>query len=132
MKQRPFRNRRTRLRLALLLVLSLLFQQFALAAYACPMLNVLAGNAEMSTHCADMSAPSLQPGSPLCDQDCAQQPFAAHNARLPNVPPSLLPALLPTPPLAVITHVSSMPCWSETTSPGTDIAPTLRFRVLLI
>ena len=132
MKPRPFRNRRTRLRLALLVTLSLLFQQFALAAYACPELGVPAVNTAVSKHCSDMSASQQKPASALCGQDCAQQPPTAQDARLPNVPPLLTPALLPVPPLAVTTHVSSTPYWSEATSPDTGIAPALRFRVLLI
>ena len=131
MKRHPFQNRRTRLRLALLVVLSLLFQQFALAAYACPELRVPTVNAPMSAHCGDVSA-SQQRGDALCGQTSAEQPLTTQDARLPNIPPSSIPALLPAPPLTVATQVSHTPQWSETTSPGTDIAPTLRFRVLLI
>lgn len=125
-------SQHTRLRLALLLVLSLLFQQFALAAYACPLVSMPVSATTASTDCGGMLTPQQSQTSPLCAQDCAQQSLAAQDVRLPNVPPLLMPAWLPSPPLAMIAHISSTPIWSETTSVGTGIAPELRFRVLLI
>ena len=130
MKRRPFRNRRTRSRLALLLVLSLLFQQVALAAFVCPELSVPTANAPMSVHCGDMSA-SQRRGDALCSQDRAQQPLTTQDARLPNVPPLLMPALLPASP-TVVTHAPGTRYWSETAAPDTGVPPVLRFRVLLI
>lgn len=132
MKRHAFRNRRTRLRLTLLLMLSLLFQQFALAAYVCPVLGAPAVNAAVRMHCDDTSAPQQRDGSPLCDQSCAQQPLTAQHAQLPDIPPSSIPAWLPSSLLAVVPRTSGTPFWSETAAPDTGTPPVLRFRVLLI
>jgi hypothetical protein len=68
----------------------------------------------------------------LCTQHCAQQTASTQDVRLPNVPPTLLPALLPAPPL-----VQVLPASGAGHAPGfawrlSGIPPALRFRVLLI
>lgn len=137
MKRRLRMTRRTRLRLALLAVLALLFQQVALASYLCSPADMLASNVAMSTHCDGM--PMVDGVSPakaapaLCMQHCAQQTPTTQDARLPNVPPLLLPALLPAAP-AVVTSLA----WIAATRDLADarrtsgLPPALRYQVLLI
>ena len=93
-------SRRTRLRIALLALCALLFQQLALAAYACPLPSSAAPLTAMAAMpgCAgmpQMGAHSTQ----LCTQHCAQQTPAPQDARSPTVP---VPALPPQPPVLAI------------------------------
>ncbi|MHB1617135.1 MAG: hypothetical protein ACYCUX_07690, partial [Metallibacterium sp.] len=74
MRRRPFSRRRTRLRIALLAVCALLFQQLALVAYACPLPSSAAPMTAMAAMpgCAGMPATGAH-GAQLCAQHCAQQ-----------------------------------------------------------
>ena len=129
-------TRRVRLRLALLAVLALLFQQVALAAYACAPGDMPARNVSMGTHCDGM--PMVQGSAPekaapaLCAQHCAQQTPTPQDARLPNVPPLLLPALLPAQPALVALPVSRVAHAWTVARRTSGIPPALRYRVLLI
>lgn len=116
----------------LLAVLSLLFQQAAFAAYLCSTADIPAGNATMTAHCDGMPMAQQKQAPALCSQHCAQQTASTQDARLPNVPPLLLPALLPAQPL-----VQALPASSAGHTQGvawrlSGIPPALRFRVLLI
>lgn len=125
-------NRRTRLRLTLLVVLSLLFQQMAFAAYVCGAADMPAGDKAMRAHCDGMPMAQQKQAPALCAQHCAQQTASTQDARAPSVPPLLMPALLPTSfriaalPSAHAPHVHSA-AWRTS-----GIPPALRFRVLLI
>ena len=132
MKLRLRPTRRTRLRLTLLAVLALLFQQVALASYVCASADVPAGNAAMSAHCAGMPmAQQKQPPS-LCTQHCVQQTPTTQDARVPTVPALVLPALLPAPVAMTIHSPSAFRRRSDAGPPLRGIPPALRFRVLLI
>lgn len=86
-------RRRPRCFIALLAVVCLLGQQFALAAYACPL---LAGTpATLDADC-QQSMPTTQ--SPLCAQHCAPDSSATPDTRTPGVPALALP---PSPPILV-------------------------------
>jgi hypothetical protein len=134
---RGFRpTRRTRLRFVLLAVLALLFQQVALAAYACAPAAMPLGNTGMSLHCDGMpmvngQAPA-QANPALCTQHCAQQTPTTPDARLPNVPPLLLPALLPAQPTLVMLPVSRVAHDRSANQRISGIPPAFRYRVLLI
>lgn len=132
MKRRFRPCRRTRLRLTLLMVLSLLVQQVALAAYMCPLADMPVANTAMTTHCQGMSTLQQEQAPALCAPHCAQQASATQDARLQDVPPLLMPALLPSPPTVAALPVSGMRLPNGTAVPPGGIAPTLRFRVLLI
>ena len=102
---RRFRpSRRLRLQLGLLALFALLFQQAALAAYACPMWVAMPAAAAMSSpmaampHCAGGRAGAV--GMRLmCTQHCAQLAPAPQDARVPP-PPAL--ALPPQPPVLAL------------------------------
>ncbi|TAL97327.1 MAG: hypothetical protein EPN69_03345 [Rhodanobacter sp.] len=132
MKTRWLKNRRTRLRLMLLVVLSLLGQQVALASYPCPTADMPVGNAAMSMHCDGMSMLQQKQAPSLCAQHCAQQPPATQDAQLPHVPYLFMPALLPSPLALTTTYASGTLLRSESASPVSGLPPSLRFRVLLI
>lgn len=130
-------NRRTRLRLALLAVLALLFQQVALASYLCSPADMPASNIAMNTHCDVM--PMVDGESPtkanpaLCTQHCAQQTSTMRDARLPTVPPLLLPALLPTAPAVVASPARIAATRGLADARRTQgLSPALRYQILLI
>jgi hypothetical protein len=133
MKSRLRPSRRTRLRLTLLAVLALLFQQTALAAYACSHADMPVGNTAMAMHCEGMPMTQAEQSPALCSAHCAHQPVTTPDVHAPTVPPLLMPALLPTPPLTL----AALPA-SHASNAGdaawrlSGIPPTLRFRVLLI
>lgn len=116
----------------LLVVFSLLVQQVALASYVCPAADMPAGNAAMSMHCEGMSKLQQKQAPALCAQYCGRQDTAEQDARLPHVPPLLLPASLFSPLAPVITYAAGTLLHSEFSSPVTGLPPPLRFRVLLI
>lgn len=126
-------TRRTRLRLALLVVLALLFQQTALAAYVCSSADMPAHDTAMAVHCEGM--PMTQTGQlpALCPAHCSQQPMTTPDLHAPVVPPLLMPALPPTSALtltalpAASTQHARAAAWRLS-----GIPPTLQFRVLLI
>jgi hypothetical protein len=124
------------LRLVLLAVLSLLFQQVALASYACSTADMTASNAAMGTHCDGMAmvdgAADANPPPILCAQHCTQQIPTTQDARLPTVPPLLLPALLPVSDMLVILPVAHVTYARIAAWRLSAIPPELRFRVLLI
>lgn len=130
---RGFRpNRRTRLRLTLLAVLSLLFQQVALASYVCSTADVPSSNAAMSAHCDGMPMAQGKQDPALCPVHCADQALATQDVHAPTVPPLLLPALLPAQPtLGALPEARAAQEWAAARRTG-GLPPTLRFRVLLI
>lgn len=133
MKSRLRPSRRTRLRLTLLTVLALLFQQTALAAYACSRADMPAGNTAMAMHCEGMPMAQAEQSPALCTTHCAHQAVTTPDVHAPTVPPLLLPALLPATPLTLTalpaSHASNARdvAWRRS-----GIPPALRFRVLLI
>lgn len=130
---RRFRHtRRTRLRLTLLAVLALLFQQVALASYVCAQPIMPAGDAAMRAHCDSMPMAQQKQTPTLCAQHCAQQSATTQDARLPNVPPVALSALPPFAPMLVALPSSHASPERDAPWRSRGIPPALRFRVLLI
>lgn len=132
MKRRLHFSRRVHLRLTLLLVLSLLFQQFALAGYACSAADMRAGDAAMRAHCDCMPIPGQRRAPGLCAEHCAQQASTIPDGRSPTVPALLLPALLPATPQVIAMSTANTSYSHTSLSPVTGIPPALRFRILLI
>jgi len=125
-------TRRIRLRFALLAVLSLLFQQVALASYACSTVGMPVSNAGMTAHCDGMPMTHGKQDPALCPAHCAQQVLAAQDAHAPTVPPLSMPALLPAP--IVLTALPTTYTAHEHAAAWrlSGIPPALRFRVLLV
>lgn len=91
MKLRAFRTRSRRLRFAWLALLALLFQQVALAAYACPIAEPPEPKIMMAG-CEGMEMPD--PAAPaLCDQHCLRDHVANPGLKSPQVPALALPPL---------------------------------------
>lgn len=106
---RLFRARKTRRRTAWLVVSMLLFQQFALAAYACPIFDPqhAAPQPEPAmADCADMAmgAAALDPQAPaLCSLDCQNDHAVrtSNHVDLPTAPSALPMYLVPVDDLLV-------------------------------
>lgn len=124
------RRTRHRLRIALLAIFCLLFQQAALAAYLCPMEHMPAKATAMAEHCAEMGMQQAQDNPALCAKHCAPDfSTAADQAKL-AVPALALPPVAFAPVLATpVTHVVVQ---AEVPITGSDPPPRLRYCSLLI
>lgn len=86
----PLRRRHRRL-IALIALFGLLFQQFAMAGYACPL--DASGSAAIAT--ASQMPPCHSPNSPdkaRCHEHCHPLVQSADHAPMPSVPAAMLPA----------------------------------------
>lgn len=92
MKLHQFRTRSLRQRFAWLALLALLFQQVALAAYACPIAVAPPVTQVLMAGCEGMEMPD--PDAPvLCDQHCVRDHVANPDLKSPQVLPLALPPL---------------------------------------
>jgi hypothetical protein len=114
----------------------LLFQQLAMAAYACTLPSQSAAT-NMSGPCADMAmaAPThhatMHGADPRCAEHCADQTSATPEARVPMLQPLLLPADWP----ALTETAMDRPERVALPDPSLfrpDPPPSLRFCSLLI
>lgn len=80
---------RRRFRIVLLAIVCLLFQQLALAAYACMLDRIPADPVAMATPCAAMDMHHDNPV--LCQKHCAADASVASSHVVPSVPPLALP-----------------------------------------
>ena len=121
---------RHRLRIALVVILCLLFQQLALAAYACPMEQMPPQMEAMAEHCAEMGMQQAQDNPALCAKHCSPDfSTPADHAKL-SVPALMLPPVAFAPVLATpVTHVAVQ---AEIPIARSDPPPRLRFCSLLI
>ncbi len=92
MKLRAFRTRSLRLRFAWLALLALLFQQVALAAYACPVSETPPEPQMVMAGCEGMEMPDPQAPA-LCDQHCLRDHVTSQDLKAPQVPSLTLPPL---------------------------------------
>lgn len=92
MRPQPFRARSPRLRLAWLAVLGLLFQQVALAAYACPISETPPEPQMVMVGCGSMEMPDPQAPA-LCDQHCLGDHLTTPDLKVPQVASPVLLAL---------------------------------------
>ena len=132
-----FRLSRRRRALCIGLVMfCLLFQQLAMAAYACTLPSQSAGM-DTSAPCADMAmaAPAHRApthgADPRCAERCADHTFATPEARVPMLAPLLLPADWP----ALTETAMDRPGRVALSDPSLlrpDPPPSLRFCSLLI
>src|SRR5205085_11133039 len=120
-----FRRLRARSRLAaLILVASLLFQQVAVAAYACARESGVAR--QVHSHCAESAQTRA---SPLCEKHCVPDLPVAPDASVPGVP--ALPVTFDF-ALMLAQTSAAMPPREAMLPTGADPPPRLRFCSLLI
>lgn len=121
---------RHRLRIALVVILCLLFQQVALAAYACPLEQRPPEVTAMAEHCAEMGMQQAQDNQALCAKHCAPDLTTAADHVQLSVPALMLPPVAFAPVLATpVTHVAVQ---AEIPIARSDPPPRLRFCSLLI
>ncbi len=120
-------RKRQRLAMALLVVASLLFQQVAMAAYACTMTQVQANAVAMSADCAAMTTPASS--TAVCEKHCSPDPTFANGQTIP-VPPAL--ALPPVVHDLVLFQASRTVAVSNVPLERFDPPPRLRYCRLLI
>jgi len=138
MRKRFHISRRRRVLWSGIVLFCLLFQQLAMAAYACT-LPTAPTNVVMTGDCAgmDMGSTAKAPAShrvstdPRCAQHCAGNTVSTHEASLPTVPPLLLASVSPT-LLDTIAQASDQAALPNTALHRPDPPPTLRFCSLLI
>lgn len=123
---------RRRFRLVFVVIACLLFQQVALAAYACPLVLVSAPAEApaMTGHCAGTGMPPQADPSPLCAKHCAPDMPAPADHAAPSVPALALPA--PSFEVVLATRAACAAPLAETAFARSDPPPRLRFCTLLI
>ena len=124
------RRARHRLRIALLVVVCLLFQQAALASYLCPIEQMPAEMGAMAEHCAEMGMQPDQDNPALCEKHCAPDLTTAADHVQLSVPALILPPLAFAPVLA--TPATQVALQTEIPIARSDQPPRLRFCSLLI
>lgn len=137
MRKRFHISRRRRVLWTGIALFCLLFQQLAMAAYACT-LPTASINVAMTSHCAAMGMgsttkmpPTHRHGvDPRCTEHCAGTTVSTHDASLPTVPPLLLASASPV-MLGAIVHAERV-ALPNTALHRPDPPPTLRFCSLLI
>lgn len=97
-------TKRTRRRhcIVLLTLLCLLFQQAAMAAYACSLTQMPPDPAAMSADCDSMALQQVPESTALCAKHCAPDQSVAADHSVPSVPASTLP-----PPMLALAAVRS-------------------------
>ncbi|MGH8075781.1 MAG: hypothetical protein ACREPE_00430 [Lysobacter sp.] len=119
-----------RLRITLLVVFCLLFQQAALAAYACPLDQMPPDPMVMAEDCAELGMQQAMESPALCAKHCAPDLSVAADHVLLNVPGIALPPaafeLVLAEPLSHVALVADAPV------DRSDPPPRLRYCSLLI
>lgn len=88
----PMRLRsRYRLRIVLVVILCLLFQQMAMAAYACTLPSMPADLVEMADECGQMGMEAAQESPALCAEHCSPDHVVTPDTGFAQVPPLALP-----------------------------------------
>ena len=121
---------RHRLRVALVVMLCLLFQQLALAAYACPMEQMPPEMTAMAERCAEMGMQQAEDNPALCAKHCTpDHSTTAEPAKL-SVPAAALPPLA----FALVLASPATPAVVQAEIPiaRSDPPPRLRYCSLLI
>ncbi len=121
---------RHRLRIALLAIFCLLFQQAALAAYRCPMAPMPSELSAMAEHCAEMGMEQARDNPGLCEKHCNPDHSVAADAIKLSVPPLALPPLVMPP--VFVQSISRGTVQTDVPIAQSDPPPRLLFCSLLI
>jgi hypothetical protein len=124
------RRIRQRLRIAVLVIFCLLFQQAALATYLCPIERMPAEISAMAEQCAEMGMQQAQDNPALCQKHCAPDVSVAADHASPAVPALALAPLAYA--LVVAQPVSHFTVQAGVSVAPSDPPPRLRFCSLLI
>ena len=126
-----FRRARSRFRLSLLVLASLLFQQVAVSAYACELVQTAPPPMPPGMeHCVQMDMAPVQAESPaLCEKHCTPDLTLLTDTAAPSVPAMALP-----PAFEIVLHAPAMVAaqYDEVPIRRSDPPPRLRYCSLLI
>ncbi len=111
-------------------LLCLLFQQAAMAAYACTMSRMPPDPIAMSEDCASMGMQQVREAPALCAKHCAPDQSVAPDHSTPSVPTLALPPAIFA--LAVATTSGSTMRATRVPVDRSDPPPRLRYCSLLI
>lgn len=119
-----------RLRIALLVLFCMLFQQAALAAYLCPIEQVPARMSAVEGHCAGMDMAQARTNPALCDKHCHPDHQIVTDAAGLSVPALAMPPPAFAPVLAQAN--SRVALRADVPIARSDPPPRLRYCSLLI
>lgn len=124
------RRGRHRLRIALGILLCLLFQQVAIAAYACTTPDMPPEPVAMAGDCAEMGMEVAEEAPAVCAEHCSPDFALTPDSGVPQVPPMALPPVqfdeVALPPLEQLALRQDVPV------DRSDPPPRLRYCSLLI
>lgn len=116
--------------IALAVILCLLFQQVAMAAYTCTLPSMPPDPAEMTDECSQMGMKMVQEAPALCAEHCSPDRAVAPDSGFAHVPPLALPPIKFEPRLALApTHHALA---GQVPVDRSDPPPRLRYCSLLI
>lgn len=123
-------SRRSRFRIAVAVLLCLLFQQVAMAAYACPLKQPPATARVMVEDCARMGMEGAMDPTALCQKHCAPDHTVIVDHAVPTVPA----LALPPPPFALVLSqpASRVAPRADVPIARSDPPPRLQYCSLLI
>ncbi len=121
---------RQRLRITLLVLFCLLFQQVALAAYACPLDQMPPDPVVMADNCAEMGMEQATVSPALCEKHCAPDLSVPADHAVLNVPALALPPAAFD--LVLIEPLSHVALAADEPVDRSDPPPRLRYCSLLI
>lgn len=125
-----FLRGRPRFRIALTVICCLLFQQVAMAAYACPLERSLPEAAKFAQNCAGMGMEQAKGNPALCEKHCTpDRPLLTDHAS-PVVPAVALPPIVFD--LVLAQSATGVALAAQVTAHRSDPPPRLRFCSLLI
>ncbi len=126
-----FLRARHRFRIAFTVIVCLLFQQVAMAAYACPSEQAPAKMATMAQDCAGAGMEQAKVNPALCEKHCTPDRTLLADHAAPMVPPlALLPIVFA--PLLSQSGSSVALLGARVPVDASDPPPRLRFCSLLI
>ena len=124
------RSHRRRLQLSLAVVICLLFQQVAMAAYACTSPDMPPEPVAMANDCAEMGMATVPEVPAVCIEHCAPDYAVTPDPGAPHVPPLALPPQHF--PEVAVGPVASVALHDDVPLERSDPPPRLRYCSLLI
>jgi len=124
-------RRRSRIRIAVAVIVCLLFQQVAMAAYACTMVRMPAAAVTMDEDCADMGMAKdmARESAALCAKHCSPDRSVAADQVVLGVPALALPVAFD---LVLATRAAKEAPTQHVPIDRSDPPPRLRYCSLLI
>lgn len=124
------RSKHRRLTVALALIACLLFQQVAMAAYACTMVRMPPDPVAMAQDCDAMSTGQARDSTAVCQKHCTPEPASASSHATPAIPALSLPAVVHA--LVLVDGRAPISLATDVSVTRSDPPPRVRYCRLLI